>query len=59
MTAPDWPVRAGDKGGTELGNPDQWQKCLTSPLCIGNGEKERAGSVKKLFKVEAAMAGTL
>jgi hypothetical protein len=58
-TTRDWPVRTGDKAGTELGDPDQWQKCLTSRSCMGNREKERAGRVKKPRKFEAAMEGTL
>jgi hypothetical protein len=47
------------KGATELGDPDQWQKCLTSRPCMGNGEKKGAERMKKPRKIEAAMEGTL
>lgn len=57
-TANDWPVRAGDKGVAELGDSDQWQKCLASRLRMGNGgKKEQKG--EKQHEVEAAMEGTL
>jgi hypothetical protein len=34
-------------GAAALGDPDQWQKCLASRACMGNGEQERARRVKK------------
>lgn len=42
----------------QLGDMDQWQKCLTNRICAGTGRKKRRRDEKQQ-EVEAAMEGTL